>query len=280
MLLAPCAAFVAFALAALYLAHKIAHEAPPQRALARLDVFYLLSGALYILIARLPILFLSRDVQADEAQYAANALIAKGGWLNWDNLDSGSSGPLQSMFQAWPLLYGGDITFTTVHLTGVVLVCALAASLYAVLRLALDRLSALIFTAPVVLFMGGATYWELVCTSSLLAPLTLVLLGVWAALWLWRAGETPAAAPRRVCLEHAVALAAAFGLGLIAIIKPHVIPLGGYTGLALAIAYARAAGPAWPRRIGRVALAAAAAAAPMALSVLGVLSTGRFEDFV
>jgi len=145
-------AYIAFAAMTAAIAHATARAAPvdrrPTAALSRLDIAFIGAASLFILIARLPILQLSRELQPDEAQQGANALMAASGWLNWNTLDSGSSGPLNAMIQAWPPPFGFDITYTTIHLTGAVLACVMSACVYLGLRKIIGLPHALFFALP------------------------------------------------------------------------------------------------------------------------------------
>jgi hypothetical protein len=264
-------AYMAFAAVAAMIARLAARAAPagrnPTTSLSWLDFAFVGAASLFILVARLPILQISRDLQPDEAQYGANALMAASGWLNWDTLDSGSSGPLNSMIQAWPLLFGIDITFTTIHLTGAVIACAMAACVYLGLGRMIGRRHALIFALPTTLFLGATTYWDLVHTTSIYFPLTLAMFGAFAVVSTWQK-------PNLV-----LAIAAGFALGLIPLAKPHLALLGGYVGLALLIAQMR-----WAATFRGGALKALmvvlAASVPLGLSVGSLAAAGHFDDFV
>lgn len=236
------------------------------------DIIAILASVLFIFVAKAPLLFISRPVQADESQYGANALLASDGWLNWDNLDSGSSGPLQSMSQAWPLAYGGDITYTTIHLTGIVLTCVIVITMYAVVRTRVGPRLSIVLCLPVILFLGGITHWDINHASSTLLPMVLTLFGTLAVARLLTAksGDGPA--------TTVMALSAAFALGLIPLVKPHAVMTGAYVGAALLFAYSAGA-HSWPRRAVRAGLTIVAAILPLAMSLAGVLATGRWSDF-
>jgi hypothetical protein len=236
------------------------------------DLYFTLAAVLFLFVAKAPLLFLSRPVQADEAQYGANALLAKDGWLNWDNLDSGSSGPLQSMVQAWPVAYGGDVTYTTIHLTGIVLTCIIVAAMYGVVRTRVGPSISIIVCFPAILFLGGITHWEIDHASSTLPPMALTLLGTLAVAHLLseRRKDGPG--------MHAIALSAAFALGLIPLVKPHAAIMGAYVGGALLLVYAGGA-QLWRWRIIRAVLLIVFAVVPSVISVAGVLASGRWTDF-
>ncbi len=231
------------------------------------DAAYIGLGTLFIIATRLPILELSRDLQPDEAQYGANALMAASGWLNWDTLDSGSSGPLQSMVQAWPLLLGCDITFTTIHITGAVLASLMIACVYLTLRRALGPIYGVMFTLPTTIFLGGTTYFDLVHSTSLYLPITLSLFGTFVTVSVWR---------RR---SLRLALTGAFALGLIPLVKLHGVILAGYVGIAIATAYTRAE-KSWSTKAIKALPIIVAAAVPIGISIGSLLIKGRFGDFV
>jgi 4-amino-4-deoxy-L-arabinose transferase-like glycosyltransferase len=264
-------AFIAFAAVTAAIARPAARAAPadhnPTSPLSCLDFAFVGAASLFMLVARLPILQISRDLQPDEAQYGANALMAASGWLNWDTLDSGSSGPLNSMIHAWPLLFGIDITFTTIHLTGAVIACAMAACVYLGLRRMIGRPHALIFALPTTLFLGATTYWDLVHTTSIYFPLTLAVFGAFAVVSIWQRPNLP------------LAIAAGFALGMIPLAKPHVALLGGYVGLALLIAQMRSAATFRDGALKALAIVLAAAV-PLMLSVGSLAAAGHLDDFV
>jgi hypothetical protein len=264
-------AFIAFAAVTAAIVSRAARALPahhkPTTSLSWLDFAFVGAASLFILVARLPILQISRDLQPDEAQYGANALMAASGWLNWDTLDSGSSGPLNSMIHAWPLPLGIDITFTTIHLTGAVIACAMAACVYLGLRRMIRRPYALIFALPTTLFLGATTYWDLVHTTSIYFPLTLTMFGAFAVASIWQRPNLT------------LAIAAGFALGMIPLAKPHVALLGGYVGLALVIAQMRWAATFRDGAL-KALLIVLAAAVPLMLSVGSLAAAGHLDDIV
>lgn len=265
-------AYVGFAVFAVLMARAAANKAPGTPTepppLSRFDLAFLLITALFIITARLPVLQLSRDLQPDEAQFSANAIMAAtNGWLNWDTSDSGSSGPLNVMIQAWPLLFGLDITFTTMHITGAVLACALAILIYLVLRIEFGRLYAVIFSFPVALFLGATTYWDLVHTTSLYFPLTLATFGLVAAVSVRHRPNT------------LLAIAGAVALGMIVLTKLQAAPLGLLIGLGLLIAYTRHES-SWTARALKALPVAVSAILPLTLSLLPLALSGHLNDFI
>ena len=264
-------AFIAFAAITGAIARPTARAAradhDPATSLSWRDFAFVGAASVFILVARLPILQISRDLQPDEAQYGANALMATSGWLNWDTLDSGSSGPLNSMVQAWPLLFGVDITFTTIHLTGAVIACAMAACVYLALRRMVGRPDAVIFALPTTLFLGATTYWDLVHTTSIYFPLTLTMFGALAVVSIWRRPNP------------ALAIAAGFALGMVPLAKPHVAILGGYVGVALLIAQMRSAATFRDGAL-KTLMIVLAAAVPLVLSLGPLAAAGHLDDFV
>lgn len=264
-------AYIAFAAITAAIAYGAARcvsvDRSPTAPLSWPDVAFVGSASFFILIARLPILQISRDLQPDEAQYGANALMAASGWLNWNTLDSGSSGPLNSMIHAWPLLFGFDITFTTIYLTGSILACGMAAFVYLGLRSMIGLPHALVFALPTTLFLGATTYWDFVHSSSLYLPLTLTAFGVFAVISVWRRPNLP------------LAIVAGFVLGMVPLAKPHVVLLAGYVGLALLGAQLRSA-PKFKDGALRALAVALAAALPLALSIGSLIVAGHFNDFM
>ncbi|MET1027258.1 MAG: hypothetical protein ABWY00_08835 [Dongiaceae bacterium] len=261
-------AFAAIAAAIAYAsARNMAIDRSPAAPLSRFDAAFIAAASLFILIARLPLLQLSRELQPDEAQHGANALTMASRWLNWDTVDSGSSGPLNSMIHAWPLLFGLDITYTTIHLTGIVLASAMSGFVYLGLRKLVGLPQALVFALPATLFLGAGTYWDLVHTSSLYLPLTLMTFGLFAAISVWRRPSLP------------LAIVAGFVLGLIPLAKPQVVLLGAYAGLALLVAQTRSAATFRDGVLKALAIALAAVA-PLAVSLGCLAAAGHFNDFV
>jgi hypothetical protein len=263
--------FMAFAAVTAAIAHRAARAAPadrdPKAPLSWLDFSFVGAASLFILVARLPILQISRDLQPDEAQHGANALMAASTWLNWDTLDSTSSGPLNSMIHAWPLLFHADITFTTIHLTGAVIACAMAACTYLGVRRVVGPPHALIFALPTTLLLGATTYWDLVHSTSIYFSLTLVIFGAFAVVSIWQRPNL------------ALATGAGIALGIIPLAKPHVAPFGVYVGVALLIAQIRSAATFREGTL-KALMIVAAAAMPFLLSVGSLAAAGHLDDFV
>ena len=81
-------------------------------------VFFLLASGAVLLFGRRMVLRFDRIFNPDEALFSAAAMLTRHGWLNWDIVDTTSSGPLNAAFLAWPYLFGGDITLFSTRLFG------------------------------------------------------------------------------------------------------------------------------------------------------------------
>lgn len=95
----------------------------------------------------------------DEALFTANALRSTYFGWNWNALDSGSSGPLNSVILAWPSLFGLDITLATTRITSLLLSASTAFFLYLSLKLVFSRIIAFSFST-IFLFFYATTFFN------------------------------------------------------------------------------------------------------------------------
>ncbi|MDC7785817.1 hypothetical protein PQJ75_10115 [Rhodoplanes sp. TEM] len=201
----------------------------------------------------------------DEALFAANALRASFGWLDWTVADPTTSGPLAGMVLTWPRLFGGDITLYSGRLTAAALTCLTIAGLFAAARRLAGLAGAMLATVPVVLFFGSALGPDFVHYSSETLPITLVAV----ALALLACGTTGAGG-----LSLA---AAAVVLGAVPFAKPQAVPLAAAVGLFVLWAGAATAAT-MTDRVGRAAGLAAAALIPAAVILVPVGLAGGLDD--
>lgn len=152
----------------------------------------------------------------DEAQVGANVLRVMAKGPNWDGLDGSSTGPLNTLAAAWPLLLGQDVTFTTLRLTAYALVCITTMICYATLATLTRRVYAIAFTLPLALFYAFSREDDLQHYSSELLPVALVATALWLLACLDKARF------RRPVLIAAIGLV----LGAVPLAKMQVAPIG------------------------------------------------------
>jgi hypothetical protein len=233
-------------------------------------VTYLLSSLALLLLARSPFLRYDLIMNPDEAQMAANAMLSHYGWLNWNIVDPTTSGALNSAILAWPYLFGGDITFFSTRLTGLACVFATLVFLFLALRRLSDDSTAVIATAPSVIFFAATTNFDFISYSSEQLPILLLAVAVCFFVWSFNADR----------LRYWVG--AALVLGLVPFAKLQVAPIAATVG---AFVLARAIGTSL--RSGGARLAAqrgavvtGAAALPALILLVPLALSGGFDDFL
>ncbi len=108
----------------------------------------------------------------------ANALRILGYGANWDAMDGGTSGPLNSLVLCWPVLFGGDVTLSTVRLTAAILLSLSVILLYYTIKVTSGRLAAWLMLLPLTCFYALTEHPDFLHYSSEILPVTLLLLSV------------------------------------------------------------------------------------------------------
>ncbi len=111
----------------------------------------------------------------DEAQFTASVLRIISCGYNWDKLDGGTSGPLNSLILSWPHLLGLDSTFNTTRLTALMLLSITAIFLYYSIKLVSKNYWAMLWTLPLVAFYAFAKTADFLHYSSELLPVSLLV---------------------------------------------------------------------------------------------------------
>lgn len=111
----------------------------------------------------------------DEVQLAANTLRISTHGFNWNSMDGTTSGPLNSIALLWPKLIGLEVTIGTARLTALFALILVCAYVYFTLRLSFDRLVAVLFLMPLVLFYSLTESPDFLHYSSEIVPLLLLV---------------------------------------------------------------------------------------------------------
>ncbi len=141
------------------------------------DFLFLLFGSGLITIGRWFSIVYPVPFNPDEVQMAANALrIQHFGW-NWDAIDGGTSGPLNSLILLWPTLFGGDVTLSLTRITATLLLTAVFILLYLSLKNITDYKFASILSISLGIFYSTTRHPDFIHYSSELLPLTIIFTG-------------------------------------------------------------------------------------------------------
>ena len=149
---------------------------------SRMDVVFLLSGIVFIWIARLPILQFGLLLNPDESQSSANAMRIWAGGMNWNNLDSLSIGPLDSAVLAWPYFLGLDVTLTTTRMMGTAIISIMLVILFLGIRRLASTEIAVLSSFPLFVFYASTSNPHFIHYSSEHLPLLLISVGIYGYL--------------------------------------------------------------------------------------------------
>jgi hypothetical protein len=141
------------------------------------ECLYILLALVFIAWARWDSMLYPLPLNPDEVQAAANALRIKAYGISWNAVDGNTAGPLNSLILGWPLLFGGDVTLSTVRLTASALLIVIFIFHYLSLKAVSGIFFAMVFSAPLALFYGLTRNPDFLHYNSELLPLALL---VWA----------------------------------------------------------------------------------------------------
>ena len=238
----------------------------------RLDAVFLLSGIAFIWIARLPILQFDLALNPDEAQFSANAMRIWAGGMNWDNLDSLSSGPLNSAVLAWPCLMGLDVTLTTTRMMGTAIISIMLLLFFLGVRRFLNTEIAVLISFPLFVFYASTSTHDFIQYSSECLPMLLISAGIYGYLRI--AGNRPSEKG-----HLSIFLLSAFSLGLVPFAKLQAVPLAFLVGLGL-IAIIIFLPCERKQKWKRLSWVSCAALAPSMMFLLPLLFRGELHHFV
>ena len=207
----------------------------------------------------------------DESQMVAQGMRFVSHPVPWRDVDSTTSGPLNSMLLSVPFACGAPPTWETARLVLFAANCAVILLIYCSLRSLLTRPEAQFVLMPLILFYGFTSSWDYTHYSS--ETLSSVLLA--AALYLlakqWR---SEAISKTRTFLLGVV-------LGAVPFAKLQAAPLAGFIGVAaLGLMFIRRRNS--EKRIGGLAEAGALIIGAMSVPavILGAVAVkGAFGDF-
>jgi hypothetical protein len=242
----------------------------PRGMWATVPIAFLMSSLALILFARRDALRYDPIINPDEALMAANAMLTRHGWLNWNIVDPTTSGPLNSLILAWPYLFGGDITLFSTRLTGLVCVFTALAFLFLALRRLSDDCTAIIATAPAIVFFAAPRFLDFISYSSEQFPILLLGLAIYLFVHSFDANR----------LGYLVG--AAVVLGLVPFAKLQAAPMAAALG-AFVLARAVETGLRSGGRLSavrRTAIVAGAAALPALILVVPLALSGGVDDLL
>ncbi len=231
-------------------------------------VFLVLSLAV-LLYGRRQILSYDLILNPDEAQMAANAMLAQHGWLNWNIVDTTTSGPLNSMILGWPYLFGGDITLFSTRLTGVACVYGLALFLFLALRRLSDDGTAIVTIAPAIFFFAGVSFYDVVHYSSEHFSILLLSIAICFFVYSFRANQL------------GYLIGAALVLGMVPFAKLQAGPMAAAAGSFVLARSAYTGMTSSPKSVVRnVAAVVGAAVLPAVIFLVPLSFSGGFDDFL
>lgn len=114
----------------------------------------------------------------DEVQAGANVLRFMNFGLSWDSLDGTTVGPLNTAVLAWPVLFGWDVTLSTIRLTALVILCLVLCATYLTLRIIGGKLVSATLLMFLVAFYSFNSNFEFQHYSSELLPLLFITLSL------------------------------------------------------------------------------------------------------
>lgn len=227
-------------------------------------VLYIAASIALLLTNRMSTFLYDPVINPDEALMAANALKAHYGWLNWTIIDPLTSGPLNSSILAWPRIFGADITFFVVRLTGALLLFGAATMMFLVAVRVSDITVAMVASFPLFFFIGTTSHFDFVHYTSELLSVFLIAIGICGYL---------------LANEHrspAVLTIAAAALGCVPYAKLQASPIAALVGLFL---LSRCVPLQNQNRL-NLFFVLFAAVAPTAIFIGPLAMGGHFDDFV
>jgi len=228
---------------------------------------FFVAGSLALLGARWPSLLYDKAINPDEGLMGANAMLARGPWLNWDIVDPLTAGPLDSIVLAWPRWLGLDITFFNIRLTGIILVCAALALLFGVASRFVQVRGAIVAVFPVFAFLIYTKHGDFVNYASEMFPILLIAIGVFLLVENLKSG--------RMASLYFAALA----LGFVPFAKLQGTPIAAVVGLLVAAAAFRGQDVPLGRKVARAVSVLIVSALPTLLFLVPLALSGGLDDF-
>ena len=174
-----------------------------------------------LVVLRLPTFFLNAPLNADEAQFLANAIKFRSNMNTWLSVDTTTSGPINSYLLMWPFLFGADVGFGAARITATFLIGATWLLFWSTLASA-PTFVRVWASACLILFMGGVRFPDFIHYSSEIVP-SFLLMGAM--------GVTMVAVARRP--NPAQICVAGFCLGLVPFAKPQAAIIAATFGVIL-----------------------------------------------
>ena len=232
--------------------------------------FLLVCGALLML--RLPQIKWNAELNPDESQMLAQAMRLLSHPVPWRDMDSTTSGPLNTMWLSLPMYFGAPATWQTARWVLWGTTCLTLFLLYLTLRCFGSRAEAQFALLPTVLFYALSDSADFVHYNTEALSVLLLSAGFFLLAKEWTSDQ-----PSQVRL-FLVGLAA----GSVAFAKLQAAPLAGFlvaVGLAQIAACHRRAGRSW-KACWREPLALGLGAVAVPLLILGVVTLyGALGDF-
>jgi|GEM_PF-6885304 len=131
-----------------------------------------------LVISRLPILTTLLEANPDEAQMVAQAILAKHFWIPWTQMDTTTSGPLNTWVLMTPYLYGSWPDYFSARVLAIILQWGSAVSCYYCLFFAYRNKQAILGSVLAVFYWCFYSDIELHFYSSELLPIFLISIGM------------------------------------------------------------------------------------------------------
>jgi len=141
---------------------------------ASTSVIFIITSLCVLFVARMPVFAFNIALNPDESQMIANAKKYIFVDMNtWRSVDTGSSGPLNSMVLMWPVLGLGQVTYFSARLTGALLIGVTWLFTYLSLFRSIPQMR--IFLAGMLMcFLAGTYFFDFVHYSSEHLPVALL----------------------------------------------------------------------------------------------------------
>jgi hypothetical protein len=234
-------------------------------------IFFILVFSAMLALRWVTVVF-PAERNVDESQMVAQGMRFVSHPVPWRDVDSTTSGPLNSLLLSVPFSCGAPPTWETARLVLFAANCAVVLLIYFSVRCVLTRPEAQFALLPLVLFYGFTSSWDYTHYSSETLSSVLLAAGLYLLAQQWRSG-TSSKAPMFLL---------GVLLGAVPFAKLQAAPLAAFLGatvLGLIIVEHRKNGKAAGGVSGEIITLMAGAVLVPALILGTVAATGAFDDF-
>ena len=234
---------------------------------ASTSAIFIITSLCVLFVARMPVFAFNIALNPDESQMIANAKKYIFVDMNtWRSVDTGSSGPLNSMVLMWPVLGLGRVTYFSARLTGAFLIGATWLFTYLSLFRSIPQMR--IFLAGMLMcFLAGTYFFDFVHYSSEHLPVALLAFSTYIVIL---------ALHSRV--RRSLLIASALALGAIPFAKLQATPIAAVLGMMHVALISFSVHVPWKQRIGDLAVLGAALVPALAILV-PLAASGNLSDF-